>query len=355
MITEILGNQQGGVMLQLDSFDENLSKKRTTIYELPHSIQHFSIQKVLPYQNDGFILIGKNHSSWNKSKSVRQKEYEYFVYYLFDRKTNLVKRISPNNKHMNGLALEINGDHLIITAFIDNHNITRPNSIYVFKYDLSQNRIVFDSICDLPPSFYDYPEIKDKKIAAIKIGFQNKKWLADGNYKIKEIFSNQQDETIIVSEQEFYTQNLASSPVAALITPNNNFYSKDIVVFKISKDGQLLWHSKVIKNQEWGSNDILSYYPVFKNNTLFLFYNGNYINPESSGRNFLNEHDSALLCTIIGENGGIQQRILEYYTEEYPNVILPSLSHYNKELGAILYHRAPGNLKRQKFTQVELR
>ena len=355
LFSEILGNPNGNVALQFDSFDDGFDHRKTTTYQLPYTVKQFSLQRVLPFKNDGFFVIGKKFFSPNKTKSVKQKEYEYVIYHLIDGEANLIHTITTDGTHMDGVASEVSDDHLVISAFKCNHNSSRPNGIYSFKYDIENRRKVIENSCMLPDSFYDYPELKDKKLSGIQIGFQNKKWLADGNYILKDIFSNQAQETIVVAEQEFYTQNVSPNAVGALMTPAKNFYSKDIVIFKLDKDGQLLWHTKIVKNQEWGDNTILSYYPVFKNNTLYLFYNGNYINPEVAERNFLNEQDAALICSVVNGDGSVYPKILEYYTEEYPNVILPASTSYKETMGAILFHRAPGNLKRQKFTQVKFR
>ena len=356
LVTQIFGNQKDPVEIRIDSFDEKLNPLNTLNLSLTHPTEQFQLLSVTPYDEKKYVLVGKHHSSRNISKSVKRKEYEYFVYNLTDGEAQVLHTISPNDTHLNGLITSIKDDKLFMTGLIGKHNPSKPSSIYYLQYDLSRLQMDFEKRNRLPDTFYNYPEKRDEKTPTLQVGFRNKKREADSNYQIKDLFLNDNNETILIAEQNFFTEN--SAPITngqGAITPTlgrKMFYSNDIAVFKMSKEGDFLWHSKIMKRQQWGGDiSVLSFYPTFKNNTLFLFYNGNYINIENPGANFLTKNDAALMCTVINADGTFQRNVVTYYTEEYPNVVLPRLCNYKEDIGAVLYHRAPGNLKRQKFTR----
>ncbi|MGD1947611.1 MAG: hypothetical protein ACFB0A_15420 [Croceivirga sp.] len=300
LATEILADRQESVTLRIDSFDENLRPETTFSYNLPHPKWQFKVLSIHPYQDNSFILIGKNHFSENIVKSEKRKEYEYHIYELKNGEAHLLKTISPNNFHINGLKSILKDNHLIIAGFLNEHDILKPSAIYAMRYNVLLAEVEFEKSTRLPDSFYNYPEIRDQKIAAIHVGFRNKKKDADRNYVLKELYTSDNNDLLIVAEQNFINEN--NVPITngqGMLIPSigtKTFYSNDITVLKVDKEGNLMWNSKIIKRQQWGGNpSILSYFPVFKNNKLFLFYNGNYLNLENSGSNFIDKNDAALI------------------------------------------------------------
>lgn len=359
LLSKVIHGVQENVLLRIDRFDQNLAHTGTQNYPLPYRNEQFKIINVKPYDDGKIILIAKNYFSSNISKSRKKKEYEYLIYELTNDKSILLKTISINNQHLNTIVSRIIDNQLVIAGFLDQHSLSKPSAIYFLKYHLDSSKVEVEKRNRLPDSFYTYPENRDEKLGNFHMNLRNKKREADSNYQIKDFFVNDKNEIILVAEQNFFFE--SSMPITngqglMIITNGREYYSSDIAVIKVSNEGELIWLSKIIKRHQWqGNKDLLSYYPVFKNNKLFLFYNGNYLNLENRFTNFLKESDAAFICTVVGDNGSFQRNVLSYYTEEYPNVVLPSLSNYNKNYGAIIYHRAPGNVKRQKFTQVLLR
>jgi len=359
LLSKVIHGLQENVVIRVDRYDENLEHVETQNYPLPFSNEQFKIINVKPYDDGRIILIGKNYYSRNIFKSIKRKEYDYHIYNLVNGNPILLKTISPNNKHLNNIVSKLVGEHLIITGFIDEHSLSKPSSIYFLKYNLMSSQVDVEKRNRLPDSFYSYPENRDEKIGNIHLNLRNKKREADSNYQIEDFFVNNKNEVTIVAEQNFFFESnvpITNGQGLIIMTNGKEYYSSDIVVIKVNSEGELIWHSKIIKRQQWiGSKNILSHFSVYKNNKLFLFYNGNYLNLENRYTNFLKENDAAFICTVVEDDGYFQRNVISYYTEEYPNVVLPSLSNHNNTYGAILYHRALGNLKRQKFTQVLLR
>lgn len=359
LMSKVIHGAQENVVIRIDRFDQNLEHVETQNYPLPYHNEQFKNMSVKTYGDGRLILIAKNYFSSNISKSRKKKEYEYLIYELTGDEPILLKTISTNNQHLNTIVSKIIDNQLMITGFLDEHSLSKPSAIYFLKYNLDSAQVAVEKDHRLPDSFYRYPESRDEKLANIHMNLRNKKREADSNYQIKDFFINDRNEVIIVAEQNFFFENnvpITNGQGIMMMANGREYYSSDIAVIKVNGKGELIWHSNIIKRHQWqGSKELLSHYSVFKNNRLFLFYNGNYLNLENRFTNFLKENDAAFICTIVEDNGSFQRNVLSYYTEEYPNVVLPSLSNYNEKYGAVIYHRAPGNVKRQKFTQVLLK
>ena len=168
---------------------------------------------------------------------------------------------------------------------------------------------------------------------------------SDSNYFLRRLFVTSKNEAILLIEQAYAYQGT---------TVGDIYHYDDIGIFKLGVKGDLIWTSKIKKEHAWhGTNKFLSFYSTLKNDRLFLFYNGNYINIEGRD-NFLKGNDAALLCTTVESDGSFQRNVVSYYAEEYPVVAIPRLSNRSEFKGVLLYSVAPGNVKRQKFTNVTL-
>ena len=358
---QLVNKLKNNTKIRSHIYDENINEIRTDNYEIPYSNTQFKVSYVRPYGADKLILIGKNFHSENWAKSTRRKEYDHLIYSLADNKAVLLKTIPTNDQHLNTLLSKIVKNNLIIMGMVGNQNTSKPSSLYFLNYNLENSTVEQEHQRRIPDNFYDYPEEREEKLSSVQFTIGYKQRTADSNYFVKNLISNDENDLILTAEQNFAIEHNSSTGFG----PNGTMgmgvglggkthYSGDIVVFKMTFSGELLWTKKIIKQQEWGgTTDYLSFFQTYKNNKLFLFYNGNYLNIESGG-NFLGKKDSALMCTIVQSDGSYQRNVIAHYTEEYPNVSIPSYSNYTDTNGVFIYSRAPGNIKRQKFTNITL-
>lgn len=355
---QLVNKLKKNMKIRFHVYDENINEIKTENYEIPNSNTKFKLSHVKTYGDDKIILIGKNYHSENWAKSTRRKEYDHLIYSLAENKTELLKTISPNDQHLNTILAKIKKDNLIIMGLVGNQNISKPSSLYFLNYNLANSAVDQEHQRRIPDSFYEYPEEREEKIGSVQFTIRFKKRNADSNYMAKNIITTSENELLLITEQNFAVESQSSVPTGTnqfMSTGGKVYYSGDIVVFKMNFSGELIWTEKIVKQQEWGGTaDYLSFYPAYKNNKLFLFYNGTYLNIETVGI-FLGKKDSALMCTIVQSDGSYQRNVVTHYTEEYPNVTLPFLSNYSEKHGVFLYSRAPGNIKRQKFTNITLK
>lgn len=383
LFVELVKDQKENKKLSVFVFDSNMNSTSHEKYTVPHDNKNFIIKSIIPTKNDAHILFGMWFSWEDKEKSIEAKEYSYFAYELFNNEVALLTEIKTKGGHLSSFLAKTRGSDLFISGLLAAETRHIPNGLYFLNYDLSKKEIANEKRIAMPKSFYKYPEYLVDKTTHSNKPKDKKKRREDSYYVPKNLFISEENEVILLTEQHtlvesnggdfIYGLPNASGMPTIVHLPIYRFESEttydfgdsldkdfglhlrdDIAIFKFDHTGALLWSNKIEKQLEWpGVSSYISLYAKYQKNKLFLFYNGNYLNIEGNG-DFLGKKDSALLCTVVEDNGDFQRQVIHHYTGEYPNVTIPFLSHYSDKYGVLLYSCAPLNAKRQKFTRVTL-
>lgn len=332
-------NSQSNKTFKVVLFDLDFNLIKEENYEFPYPSNRFIFSFYKPYDKDKLIVIGKKFDSDYLNQSNKERNYTHLIYRLENNQIKLLHEIKPNPHHINKVAARINNNSLLVSGVIANHSISKPSSIYFLNYDLINLKVRAERKQRIPDSFFKNPEKREQKIKALG----GQKQYVDGNYYLRNLHVTSENESSLIIEQAYVFKDQYMGDM---------YYYDNIGVFKLDPLGNLLWTSKIIK-EHTGRREYLSFYSVEKNNRIFLFYNGTYINIEGKP-DFLRANDAALLCTVVEPDGNYQRSVVNHYTEEYPTVAIPTLSNYSEKKGVIIFSRAQGNVKRQKFTWVTL-
>ncbi|GAB5475600.1 MAG: hypothetical protein Mars2KO_36990 [Maribacter sp.] len=381
LFVELIKSPKEDKKLSLFVFDSRMNIMDVQNYTFPHDNKNFILKSIQPSTNDRFIVFAKWFSWEDKEKSIEAKEYSYFAYELHNNEVGLLAEIRTEGNHLTNFLAKTEDSSLFISGLLAKESPEIPVGLFFLKYDLIKKKITQEKRLSMPKSFYKYPEYLDENSSIPTKAKDIKKRAEDSYYSPKRLFISSKKEVILLTEQNSFMQMTsvgipnygvnqfgAGAPqmqITGFIRSNYIFdysqsegsgihFRNDIAVFKFNENGELLWSNKIEKQQEWPeTSKYISLYSKFVNDKLFLIYNGNYLNIEGSG-DFLGKKDSALLCTVVEENGNYRRQIIHYYTAEYPNVTMPYLTHYSEKYGFLLHSRAPLNIKRQKFTRVTL-
>lgn len=383
LFVELVKGQKENKKLSIFVFDSKMNSISHEKYTVPHDNKNFIVKSIIPTKNNAHILFGMWFSWEDKDKSIKAKEYSYFAYKLLNNEVALLTEIKTKGAYLSSFLTETKGSDLYISGLLAQETRDIPSGLYFLKYDLSKKEIANEKRIAMPENFYKYPEYLVDKTNRSDKTKDKKKRKEDSFYVPKKLFITNKNEVILLTEQNSLVQSSgggftyglpdASGMPTILPFPIYRFQSEsthdlgdshdkdfglhlrnDIAIFKFDNTGEILWSNKIEKQQEWqGTSSYISLYVKYQNNKLFLFYNGNYLNIEGNG-DFLGKKDSALLCTVVKDNGNYQRQVIHRYIGEYPNVTMPFLSHYSDKYGVLLYSRAPLNVKRQKFTRVTL-
>lgn len=381
LLVELVKDKKDDKVLNIMTFDSKMNITNNEKYTFPHDNKNFIIKSIMPSYDNAFVIFGIWFSWEDKDKSIKAREYSYFAYELINQQVNLITEIETKDNFLSSFLAKTKGSELFISGLLSKEKREIPSGLYIQKYDLSKKETVFEKRLSMPRSFYKHPEHIDVTKVPERAR-DRKKRQEDSNYVPRKLFLTDKDELILLTEQNSYIESsgggfMHGAPnefgAMPIMTPlpiyrfqlDNTYDSgenhdnrlglhlrDDIAIFKFDEGGDLIWSNKVEKQQEWaGTTKYISLFSKYYNNKLFLFYNGNYLNIEGNG-DFLDKNDSALLCTVIQENGNYQRQVIHHYTKEYPTVTMPYLSHYADQYGVLLHSRAPLNVKRQKFTRV---
>jgi len=377
---EIHKVQKDNKSLLVYAYDSEMKPISHENYILPQLNENFFIKSLHPYQSDKTVLFGVRHESKNLTESIENKEYSYLAYQLSDNQVTLLTEIKPKGQYLNTFLATLNENNLFISGLLADEAIDEPSGLYFSNFDLRTMKMVAEKRTSLPNSFYKYPKNNEEELRNTERR-KRKDNNEDSNYLSKNLLVTDKNEVILIVEQASHiiysggSFNHSMGGVQPTFSPVYRHFQSlsgtenktetfkepgmhlrdDIAVFKFDESGNLLWSTKVEKQQQWPTYTMyITFYPIYKNDKLYLFYNGNFINIEGDG-DFLGKKDSALLCTIVKDNGQVQRNIISYYTQEYPVVGIPSLSNYSNTSDVLLYYKAPENHKRHKFTRVHLK
>ncbi|MFI2743616.1 hypothetical protein ACG2LH_12810 [Zhouia sp. PK063] len=330
----------------IKTFDENFNLQNTAHYELPYSYNEVSLSS-FRLNKDGYLLTLFHPERKNYAFAIDKKEYEHVVLSLHNDTITTVATLKPQNHNLRSLKYKLTDDGFLLAyGLYSDDNVYHLKGIYYCKININDRQIVTEEFNELPASFFTdlYRDNAKKKIEK---RLAKRKYEAP-YYVLEESFLTAGNELILTAEQiHSVMQNFGTT-----------YFYENIGVFKLTSEGTIAWASKIgrdnTKNNTWIYS---SYFPVYKNNQLYIIYNGNADNiAKTEGpfhKTFFGAFNAALLATHVDENGHVESTMLVDKKNLEGIRIRPSLTDYTNDNTLLLFGQDIDNLKVQRFIELQ--
>ena len=311
--------------------DENFIEKSHAFIELPYTGSNTSIMDYI-IDNAGNIHLVysvnlKREEVGNKSNDGKIDFNYYIMSYYPATKEYKEYDMRVGNYLISGISIIVDDDSrfLYVPGFYSDRSFNALRGTVLSKIDLLNKKIVYAKEKDFDPEFlavvYAKPldDDDDKK----EEEESNKKKKAKGkeqlyNYDIIDLFVNENEEVVLVSEQYYmhavtYTTTSANGVTTTRTT--YYYYYNNVMVAKFGSDGDRVWCSNIPKYQVT-TNDggFFSSIGVFTHNdVLYIIYNDNPQNGTgiaSKQYRTKSPQKSQLAMVSIESDGRLKKRVL---------------------------------------------
>lgn len=318
--------------------DENFIEKSRAFIELPYTGSNTSILDYI-IDNAGNIHLVysvnlKREEVGNKSNDDKIDFNYYIMSYYPATKEYKEYDMRVGNYLITGISIIVDEDSrfMYVPGFYSDKNINALKGTIISKIDLLNKKVVYAHEKEFDPAFLAVVYAKasddddDKKKAAEeakKKADDPDKKKAKGkeqlyNYDIIDLFVNENEEVVMVSEQYYVhvvTYTTTSSSGATTTRTVYYYYYNNVLVTKFGANGERQWCSNIPKYQVT-TNDggYFSSIGVFTyKDVVYIIYNDNPLNGTAITTKQLrtkSPQKSQLAMVSIDSNGGLKKRVL---------------------------------------------
>jgi len=170
----------------------------------------------------------------------------------------------------------------------------------------------------------------------------------DPNYILKNVMLNKDGEQTLIAEQiHSYTYNYSTT-----------YYHQNLALIKLDNQGNMIWSSKIGKNQAKPNVAIYSsYFPVIKEHNYILLYNcheSNLSHVKGTAANpFLSQNKIFIATSIDKDNGNYSRSKLANKEQLDGITIRPSLYNWIDDNTLLMFGQDIDNLKNQGFVKLK--
>jgi hypothetical protein len=258
----------------------------------------------------------------------------------------LITKIRPKDVHLRYLSPTlINDTQLALTGLYANKDMYAMKGVFSAKVDLQTGEFLYANYNSLSSDFFsklmENGKKKDKAILKYNEGKRE-----NTNFVLKNILKLDNDELLVLAEQTWsFTYNYVTT-----------FFNNDIAAIKLDSQGKIIWSNKIGKRNEKTNVMIYnSYYPVIRDQDVYLFYNCNSKNlNHKTGfvANSFGSYESVFLSTKIDVNGNYNRHILSTKQELEGITIRPRLYNWVDDNTILMFGQDIDNLKNQRFVKI---
>ncbi|MFD0835782.1 hypothetical protein ACFQ0I_08415 [Mariniflexile aquimaris] len=335
--------------IKVQTFDADFNEKTNNSYEFPYNNDELSIRNIFLTKKDDLFILAKKYDSNNILKDENNHNYEFQLYKVNEEHLDLLTKIRPNNIHLRALNTSIvNENELILTGIYSNKDMYAMAGVFASKIDLNNGNIVYTKYNKLSSDFYVKLLEDGKKKDKAEAKYNDGK-LENPNYVLKQTIKLDNNELLVLAEQIWsYAYNYSIT-----------YYHHDIAVIKLDKDGNMLWANKIGKKNDKPNVPIYSsYFPVYKNNSIYLLYNCSAKNLNHSKgylANYFTDFDRAFIATSLDLNTGNYKRKILINSSQLEDItIRPSLYNWINDNTLLMFGQDIDNLKNQRFIKIKL-
>lgn len=311
--------------------DENFVQKSQSFIELPYKGLNTYIEDyIIDNVGNIHLIYGvnlKKEEVGNRSNDDKIDFNYYVMSYYPATKEYKEYDLRVGNYVITGISIIIDDDsrYMYVPGFYSDKNINALKGTIISKIDLLNKKVVYAKEKEFDAAFlavvYDKPldDIEDLK----KVEDPNDKKKAKGkeqlyNYDIVDLFVNENEEVVLVSEQYYVrvvTSHHTNSNGVTTTTTTYYYYYNNVLVTKFGSEGNRLWCSNIPKYQVT-TNDggFFSSIGVFTyNDVIYIIYNDNPQNGTGiASRQFRTKspQKSQLAMVTVQSNGALKKRVL---------------------------------------------
>ncbi|NJX16265.1 hypothetical protein [Tamlana crocina] len=334
--------------IRVQTFDSSFNEKSISSYELPFKNDVLSFRKIFINNKNELFILCKKYDSYKILADGNNKRYEYLLYKVEPEKLNLLSTVRSPKVHLRNLNITlINDNELILSGLTSKKNIYAMTGVFSSKINLNTGEKIYSKHTPLSAEFFaQLLEDGKKKNKAIEKYNDGKR--ENQNYVLQQTLKLDNDEVLVLAEQVWsYTYNYATT-----------YYHHNIAAIKLDANGDLIWAKKIGKRNDKPNVPIYSsYFPICKNNHLFLLYNCSEKNlNHKSGHlaNYFTDFDRAFIATDLNLNTGdyIRKPLIRNFQLE-DITIRPLLYNWMSDDTLLMFGQDIDNLKNQRFVKIK--
>ncbi|WP_339918099.1 hypothetical protein [Yeosuana marina] len=332
--------------IRVQTFDSSFVEQTNTTYEFPYNNDVLSIRSVFSNKNKELFILCKVYDSSKILSDESKHQYEFQLFKVTSDNLKLLTKIRPNNVHLRHLSTTLFDDNkLVLTGLFSVKDMYAMTGVFSAKIDLETGKQLYANYNTLSTEFFSKlmsdGKKKDKAILKYNEGKRE-----NPNYILKNTIKLDNDELLVLAEQNrSFTYNYVTT-----------YYSDNIAAIKLDNQGNVIWSNKIGKRNEKANVYIYnSFFPILKNDAIYLFYNGNSKNlNHKTGfiANSFGSDESVFLSTKIDAEGNYTRHILCTKEELEGVTIRPSLYNWIDDNTLLMFGQDIDNLKNQRFIKV---
>ncbi|MGB0868673.1 MAG: hypothetical protein ACPGSD_03665 [Flavobacteriales bacterium] len=342
-------------------FDKELNLIWNKTVTFPYSDKLFSLQD-FEIDNDGNLyILGKLYNDKVVEKRNGKPNYKYIIL-SYKNNGNVTKeyKVELENKFIRDLTFGINNQQDFVCAgFYSEKGTTSIKGSYYFEIDHESGKFLKENTKEFSPSFISkYKSERTKK----KVKRKSKKGKAPElyEYDFDYLFMKDEGGALLIGEQ-YYSYTYSTTTTDANGNTTTHWHTRyvygDIIVINIDKSGKTIWQEKIPKKQvvaSYKATNYCSYYPIYRNNALYIVYNDNKKNLEfSEGQKLSNVtfgKNGIAAIAKLDEQGSMTKDFL-FSQKETEFFVQPIMSEQISQNDLILYGR---KRKKQKFSYLKI-
>ncbi len=334
--------------IRVQKFDTDFNVLETGEFEFNYQNKVLAIQDVLLDRDNNFVIVTKKYNSTKIVKEELNHKYEFQFYRIKNDELKLVHTIIPNDVHLRSLKPIIDkNNNLFVSGIISKVNLYAMTGVYAAKINLDNGTEIFETYSHFDANYItlllEDGKRKERILKRIAKGKHE-----DPNYILRHVMLNENGEQTMIAEQiHSYTYNYATT-----------FYHQNLALIKLNDKGDVIWSTKIGKNQTKPNVAIYSsYYPVTKDDDLILLYNcheSNLSHTKGTTANPFLGAGKIFIATSITMNTGAYTRQKLANKEQLDGItIRPSLYNWIDDSTLLMFGQDIDNLKNQGFVKLK--
>lgn len=307
--------------------DKNLKKSSKALITFPYGSKEFSIQDVLFTKNEQIVVLGKMSENIQVGRKRRKSwVFKEYLINVFSKTGARLARIPVSMKDhfaISGNIVEQQDGNLLLTGFYSNNaKKTDLHGFFVTKLDTKTNQLLSSSVKeinagmlakqndeDLNPDLDDDDQPKSKNDKKKKDDDDDDDEMS-AEYRIRSILTDSSTGNVVILSEIFKkryrsgSRSSVVSPTGQTSTMTYKYYSDDILLISLDKEGNVKWLNSIPKKQyEEYNDDGYSYFGDYFTDAGGIPYYSSFTSLLSNGKLFIimNDHNSNNVNVAYGD------------------------------------------------------
>ncbi|RZS93440.1 hypothetical protein [Aquimarina brevivitae] len=318
-------------------FDNNFSNITEQRYELPQTSKEFKWVHMRLIDDGSIFLLAKNMYSKN--------HFDYTLYHLKNNQFNILHELDKQEHYISDVQSILTENEFILSGYYSDISEDYMKGIFLYKLNL-KNPEVHSIVYSPLKKEYFLQLLNENKANRVS------EEIDKGNYEesyfdLRKIYRYENGDMVLIGEYRdtFYADAILY------------FVRQDLAIIKINKKGEILWSTKIGKNNTDLSTDMFGDNYIFsQDDSIYLIYNGNFRNlNHTSGKLFkMYSPGTSIILLKIDKEGNYFRESL-YTTVQSDNYMLgTNFAGFRDGDALILLTHKMNNIKKQQFFKLNL-